>query len=642
MTGIQQLDSAGARIVDRLHASIATLVHGNHVDRSELVQADRRSCRCHLIYEVDWSFVSYASQSRVRGDASVSTHYGYDREGYDDETVHRREIGRTHAPIRANFMSQVLDSGGAALADAGDSCQIWDFGQHSVHARCGPCRGNGRVACHSCHGNGRESCFGCSGHGSTTQTRWVHGHNGHGRHESYQQTCHVCGGSGRVSCRQCHGSGDEQCSDCAGHGFFTDIMSVTVQAEPRVRITTRSALSRGALSDYLVQLPVAKVVRFLDFTQFDHQDAAEDIWRVCYEADTIVVELDLTLRGRTFMAAAVGDKALAFVRPPIFDDLFIDEIAALSSISANGKASLSHGLARRFFDAYSKQPALDATMKAVAKLKGREREFHASEVTAACDGYISTRSANLLGQCMIALLDKVSPPNSPSAWVGVMALPTLVLFLGAQNWLERNAPDGYFALGIVWILLAFTACLLTIVMSPLAACISAAVSATRRRAVPCAYRQHGRNWQPFKPFLLASVFAASLGGALGLASHHDFVPRWNNAPLDAIEEKLDLNRFEPYARTAALLKQAGFFLSPATERPEMPSADAGVMDIQSNLKRLGYKVPVTGQMDDATRRTIAAYAKKRKLASTEQHVVLTSLCKDLRGLCTDVSQIKSP
>lgn len=640
MAGAQPPDPAGARIVDRLHQGIAGLIDGNHVERAEVVNAGGRSCPCHLLYEVDWSFVAYTASRRIQGNGAVSTHFGYDRRDYDNETAQRCELGRTHKPIRESFMSRVLARGGAALGEAGQATPVWDFGQHSVHEQCGRCHGKGRVGCPSCHGSRRESCYRCHGMGSTTETRWVSGHNGHGRHETYQQSCYGCGGSGRVTCRECNGSGDVQCSGCAGHGFFTDIMSVTVQAEPHVRITTRSELSRQALSDYLVQLPVAQVVRHLDFTQFDHQDATDDTWRVGYEVHTTVAELDLTLRSKTYMAAAVGDKALAFVRPPIFDDVFVEEITDLHKIWSGKKKSFSNDRARRFFDTYSGQPVLDAAMKSVAKLKGKDRESPEREVTDACGGYISGHSARLLGQCMSALLDKVSPPNSWWSWIGVMALPFLLLFLGAQNWLERHAPDGYAGSAIVWAALALIAALLTAVVSPLAASISTMVSALRRRAVPPEYRQHGRNWQPFKPFVLASVAVASLGAGLGMLSHHDQLPRWDNAPMNTIEATLKLNRFMPYAQASAWLKQAGFFVSPTEAVSSMHDTEPVVFDLQNNLKRLGYKVAATGRMDEATRQAIAAYARKRKLKTTEPQAVLASLCKDLRGACANVSQIR--
>lgn len=637
MAASQPIDPAGARIVDKLHTNLADLIGGNQVQRSEVINAGGRSCACHLIYEVEWTFVPYTSERRLQGNVAVSTHFGYNNRKYVEETSHRCEIGKTHKPVRESFISQVLASGGSALADAGVAKQVWDFGQHSVHEQCSPCSGVGQVTCRSCVG-GRVTCFGCNGRGSNTQTRYVSGHNGHGRHESYQQTCYSCGGAGRLNCTQCGGSSRIRCGECGGHGFFTDIMSVTVRAEPRVRITVRTELSRDALSNYLVNLPVAKVVLYLDFTQFNHADAAVDKWNVSYEVDTTVAELDVSLRSKSYMAAAVGDKALAFVRPPIFDDVFIEEITDLKKIWAGKKKSFSNERARKFFITYAGQPVLDAAMKSVAKLKGQDRDLPGREVSTACDEYISSASAELLGKSILALLDKVSPPNSLWSWISIMTLPFTLLFLGTQNWIENNVLGDYVSAAIVWLLLAVFATLVTISVSPVAAIVSTIVSAIRRRSVPAEYRQHGRNWQPLKSFIWTSVAVATLGGAIGMLTHYKKLPRWDNWPMNTIEETLSLNRFITYTQISAPIKAAGFFVSSRSSEIVIPGTYLIVVDIQTNLQRLGYKVAITGRMDEATRQAVATYAKKRKLKTTELPAVLTTLCKDTQGDCANASQ----
>lgn len=561
MTTQLPLDAAGARITDLLHGNIADLINGNHVNRTEVLNNGSRSCSCHIIYEVDWAFVPCASAQRMQGSCAVSTHFGDDWQAYEAETAHRCEIGRIHKPIRNGFMSQVQAEGGSALKNAGQPVQVWDFGQHSVHVQCERCRGKGRVDCPSCRGSGHENCHRCHGSGSTTETRVVTETlwgKQQSRTETYQQSCYACGGSGDVNCGKCNGSGKIKCGECGGHGFFTDITSVIVQAEPQIKITVQSELLQGMLFDYLVKLPVSSAAQYLDFTLSDHHDTANDTWRTSYEVHTTIVELDIKLRTKNYTAAAIGDKALAFIKPPIFDDVFIEEITDLKKIWSGRKQSFSNDRARKFFNTYAGQPVLDTAMKSVAKLNGKDRETPGLEVTNACNGYISNGSANILGKCITMLLDKISPPNSIWSWIVVMALPFLVLFLKAQNWFEQSAPDGYFGLIIAWIALALIAALLTVLVSPIAATISMMVSAIRRRAVPPEYRQSGRNWQPFKRFVLISIVVASLGGGLGLLTHHDKLPRWNNAPMGMIE---------------AWLKQVGLFGTPPTAFINTPGAD---------------------------------------------------------------------
>ena len=636
------LDAAGARIVDRLHNSIASLVGGNHVARTEVLNVGGRSCPCYLNYEVEWSFVSHTSEHRVQGNSAVNTHFGYARADYDTETEQRCEIGRTHQPIRQNFMAQVLEQGGAALADAGSRRDIWDFGQHSVHAQCGLCRGNGEVTCHACNGNGKNRCSRCSGVGSTTETRTVGPmHNGQQRQETYQQTCYGCGGSGNTSCSSCNGRGTAQCGSCAGNGFFTDITSVTVQAKPKVHISAQSALSQDALLDYLVQLPVSQVVDYLDFTQTKHQETANGTWCVAYETHTTVAELDVRLRSKTYLAAAISDKALPFLKPVVFDDIFVEELADLQHIGGRKKRTFSNRRARQFFATYAGQPVLDKAMQAIAKLHEYDRKNPGNQVVKACDGYISTHMAHLLGDCMVALIDKVSPPNSHWSWIAVMALPFLILFLGAQNLLERHVPEGLFNPLFMGVMLVTIALVFSTLLSPLAALLSTIVSAIRRRAVPAEYRQHGRNWQPFKLFTKVAVGVVLLGDGMGIVTHYNQLPRWNNKPVTLLEKTLHLHQFSTYTLVAAWVRKVGFFRAAPPAMPDIPSANLVVFDIQHNLQQLGYHFPVTGLVDDATQNALFNYVEKTsRINKTDYPSILASLCKDLPGECSQLSKNK--
>ena len=649
------LDPVSAGIVDRLHNGIAALIHGNQIDKSEVKNVGARSCLCYLRYEVQWHFVPAVHKERFFGNRAVSKHLGSSRRAFDLETAQRCEMGRTHQPIRQQFVDSIVSDAGLSLGRSERSQKIWDFGQHSVHADCNVCKATGRITCNGCYGSKQETCYFCQGGRTTTETRWVTQRNGQMISESYQQNCSRCGASGRLACRRCNGKGTQECSECQGEGFFTDICNVIVDAKPSVSIAVECVLSAGLLIEFLKRYPASQLIRQIDFKCAGHRNEGDDRWLVLYDASTITVELDLALRDKNYTAAAISEQALAFVKPPIFDDVFIEELTDLKKIWSAKKKSFSNQRARNFFKTYSGQPVLDKAMKAVAKLKGKDLQSPESEVIRACCSYVSANSAQLLGRSMIALLEKVSPPNSLWAWIGVMLLPFLLLFLGAQNWVERNAPNDYLSVGIVFLVTAFTAAILTLLTSPIAATMSAIVSAIRRRAVPIEYRQHGRNWQPFKAFVLASIGFASMGAALGLMSHHNTLPRWDNRPMYTIEEMLNLNRLAPYAHTSAWLKQLGFFVSTRASAQEMSKSDALtpemntfdpvaadllVMDIQTNLKTLGYSLRLTGQMNDPTRQAVAEYAKSRKLRSTELKVVLASLCEEMRGSCINLSQVK--
>ena len=428
----------------------------------------------------------------------------------------------------------------------------------------------------------------------------------------------------RVSCGGCHGRGELECGSCSGHGYLTRILSTVVSARPKVYIQTTAELSAKVLNDFLCQQPAGQIAQQLAFSLQSHGDANERVWRAEYEAQTTVVELDLALRQHRYRAAAVGVQAWAFVRPPIFDDVFIEEITDLKKIW-NGKAQrFSNRRARQFFATYAGQPVLDTAMKAVAQLQGEQRERCELPVMAACQGYISGASATALGRSMQGLLNKVSPLNSPGAWWLVMVLPLAVLFIVAQSMLESKGLGGFWALIGFAFQLGLSALLVVLLLSPLAVLLSTVVSALRRRSVPAEYRQRGRNWRPLRGFIGMAWLVVALGGAYGAMAHKGWLPRWNNVPLTVLSQWVQRSG-ELKAMAQGWLGMEGAAAASASSSSSARAAKASpvlVRDIQKNLKRLGYKVKETGVMDDATRRAVVAFAKKHTMTDSEYDLLI--------------------
>ena len=541
-------------------------------------------------------------------------------------------------------MVQVLGQQGAGVAGSGAAETIWDFGQHSVHEHCGPCSGKGKVNCSSCHGSGKSHCNFCHGRGVTQEYRWVVDYKGHGRNEQYEQSCYHCGRSGKVDCSGCRGRGKLQCGECSGHGYLTHIASTVVKARPRVHILTTADLSAQALSDFLGQQPARQIAQQLDFALQSHGDADARTWRVVYESQTTVVELDLALRQHRYRAAAVGAQAWAFVRPPIFDDVFIEEITDLKKIWNGKSRRFSSRRARQFFATYAGQPVLDTAMKAVAQLQGEQRERCELPVMAACQGYISGASATALGRSMQGLLNKVSPLNSPGAWWLVMVLPLAVLFIVAQSMLESKGLGGFWALIGFAFQLGLSALLVVLLLSPLAVLLSTVVSALRRRSVPAEYRQRGRNWRPLRGFIGMAWLVVALGGAYGAMAHKGWLPRWNNVPLTVLSQWVQRSG-ELKAMAQGWLGMEGAAAASASSSSSARAAKASpvlVRDIQKNLQRLGYKVKETGVMDEATRRAVVAFAKKHTMTDSEYDLVQIVLCQQLKQRCSNASQTQLP
>lgn len=636
MAGMDFSTATGDAIAQHLHRHLAALIDGNHVKGSELLLTGQRSAPCELTYRVEWSFSSHTEEAVLAGNTAVSTHFGFDSAAYGQETAHRCTVGRTHQPLRQDFIARTLQAGGMALGKAETAITVWDFGQHSVHKNCNHCHGKGQVACSGCGGSGNTTCNYCHGIGSTTQTRWVPRHGGGGYNETYQQSCYHCGHSGRQRCASCAGGGRQRCNSCDGHGFFTAITSVTVRAKPSVHIDVRTALSASALLAFLLPWSVAQAVQHIAFTVQSHESTAA-AWCVHYGAQIAVVESDFQLRGTHYLAAtAQGTRAWVFVKPPLFDALFSEELAALQKIGARKKKRLNQQQARQFFATYAGQPVLDAAMQGVARLAPAARSLPGREVERACDGYITTACAQALGNHMLALLDKVSPPHSAGAWAGVLAIPLLLVFFWVQNLSEQWLPQSYWDAALMGLLLLVGGWAVVAAFSPIAASASAVVSALRRRSVPAPYRQAGRNWKPFKRFAWIGIGAAIAGAGMGVLTHQKILPRWNNAPLQYITHWEPLQSLlTPHQQT--LLN--ALLLNPQATKPgpQEPTANTLVWDVQSNLKLLGYNtVAASGRMDTATQNAIAAYARKRRIQKSLE-TVQAAMCQELRQRCVNHS-----
>lgn len=85
---------------------------------------------------------------------------------------------------------------------------------------CHGCNGGGTITCPRCSGSRRVSCSHCGGDGRVNASRTVTRTNAQGQSETYTETytesCHVCGGDGKVTCPECNGEGRITCPTCAG------------------------------------------------------------------------------------------------------------------------------------------------------------------------------------------------------------------------------------------------------------------------------------------------------------------------------------------------------------------------------------------------------------------------------------------
>ena len=597
MAGKQDQNVIGRSVAEQLQNDITRLIQSNHHEHPEMVMTNQEWTSCYLKGDVDWTIFPWYVTSRFVGNAARNTHFGYNRQAYDAYTAQRGEMGRSYTTFHENFETKILDTNGSQFGNSSSTQQIGDMGEHSVHCTCNTCSGSGALRCNSCNGSGSEFC--CLDH-----------------------NCLSCHGHGSIDCGRCHGSGKQRCNSCDGHGYFTDVTHVTVRAEPHITYTARSKWLYNELLNYLCAESASKLAPYLGLELKEHRRIG-DAWQVTYEVNTMIAKIDIARGTKKYVSAGIGKKGMAFIRPPIFDDVFVAELADLKDNSPDSGVSLRR--ARRLFRTYVRQPALDAAVKAIARPAVDDNAPPGKRVKESCEGFISIEASNLLGTSMAAMLDKVSPKHSFATWLAVMSMPLLLVLLVTQNWYEHNESANYLAM-VLWACgLLLGSALLGLMLAPLAVGTSKLVCTLQQKILSAEYRQQQHNWKPLKRFILAFVVIATLGAVEGSLAHRGILPRLANGPKDWIDAELGLNQYTSYVRTSKWLQQVGLFVPDKDQAKQ--SQYALILDIQKGLNRVGYKLVLNGQLNVATQHAIKSYASKHKINASDLSAVNDSLSK---------------
>ena len=65
-----------------------------------------------------------------------------------------------------------------------------------------------------------------------------------------------------------------------------------------------------------------------------------------------ITELTFVIQGKSYICVAFANPPYAFIRPPIFDDIFADELALIANINKDGKVTTDE--AHKFFKKISR------------------------------------------------------------------------------------------------------------------------------------------------------------------------------------------------------------------------------------------------------------------------------------------------
>ncbi|CAJ3334259.1 Uncharacterised protein [Burkholderia pseudomallei] len=310
-----ELSQQGRKLLDNLRSIFA----GNHVHKEGIQPTREQLEQYRAAAYVIWRFEHEVTTTTAKGNASVSgAHFGYNTSDFHNRVRQLCERAVRNRDIRGPFMQRIVAARSDALHLSTEAQVVHDFGSYSVFRQCGSCRGSGRVSCGGCAGSGRRTCFGCGGMGwhnrTVTHTRWNGRHN-----ETYsktvRETCHSCGGGGRVVCTSCGGSGKQTCGACAGNGYFTDISRVRALARPWWNVPEHSGLGAGALVRALERGGPRRARALVPFDLAGTDYNESDNWVARYEGIAEVVELGIEVINKSYSVVAVGTRPTPITTP---------------------------------------------------------------------------------------------------------------------------------------------------------------------------------------------------------------------------------------------------------------------------------------------------------------------------------------
>ncbi|QIW15161.1 hypothetical protein A4G20_01765 [Pasteurellaceae bacterium RH1A] len=518
---------------ESLIGQIGDVVEGNQAQakdvkpeacRSELFQAD---------LTVDWHFTSQVHDERIAGGARRDNHFIYIRD-FEDKTQIYMEAASYDVSLRQDFLAHLEASGVASLDQSDHPHTIAEFPPFSHPETCSQCSGQGQNRCSSCGGSGKHTCSSCGGSGRQHYSVTTYDNQGRANGTRMDfRSCPNCLG-GKTTCYTCSGRGSVRCKPCDGHGYFMLVRSISAVAVPSYQVGVSPSLAQTELQALLNCQGTAFCRHKIYFDQMQGAEAGPDHYQYHYQGEGQVLEQDFRLKGKHYRCYALSNPPYAFVKPPIFDDLFADELAFLqSSVSAKGK--INKRQASTFFVRYSQQPALERSMRAIAEARQAQDQVLDEKIMASCQGYISQPMANQLGQYLNKIMDKVSPAYSAGIWWIWGLLASLYALVFAQAKFEAtfsSSPIGtilgtFFGV-FPWILAgSFFAWILSIL-----------VVWIRRQKIPKEYRQNMRHKEPFKQVLKAASLSLILGAAYGYATTQNWLPKWHNAPLNWVSQQL--------------------------------------------------------------------------------------------------------
>lgn len=556
----QNLEALG--LSENLIFQLRNLIDGNQIRGDELKEIS------HKIYDIEiklayaWSFETNIETKEVAGGSSTNIHFGSNYSDFENHTRKIRNIIHTDKSIRAEFLGKFIDLGHQAFMTLNHTATIKVFDTFSYSYKCHKCSGESYEMC-SCN-NGRITCQVCLGHGNNP------------RYDDYKKmtvydTCYACGGSGKVMCSSCGGSGRIMCQSCNGKKFFTQYRSISAVAKPSYVVNVSHELYGKVLTNFLNANSFQFLAERTFFEFVSHKSLDDNIESFIYRNDNFITELTFEIQGKSYICVAFANPPYAFIRPPIFDDIFADELALIADINKDGKVTTDE--AHKFFKKYQGQPILDRTLVGIAKIRKNTDDDTSKVIKEQCQYFISDEVAKIIATFLNQCIDKVSPTYSKWTWIiGTFifciffsvfsiqlaiyaakepALQSIKRAQSAELWGNSISQSTRIWENIVDIAPTFLQfCLmqfiymfmLWLVWALILWCISSIITIFRRLKVPKEYRQKLRNKEANKKamkFLFAfGLLIFTFSFAYGYLAIKNIAPKIENLIPNTLKDKI--------------------------------------------------------------------------------------------------------
>ncbi|MEZ2693488.1 hypothetical protein ACBQ04_12275 [Psychrobacter faecalis] len=547
-----------------LLSKVRDVIDGNQVKGDELNLVSSTVEPFDLLITVKWEFYASWSDQEIAGGNPSNSDYGYNLSKFKNHHQNNLKTACNDTSLRQNFLTNLSNQGVDGILISKSKTTITSLGTHSYSYDCGHCNAYGRVNCGGCGGVGWNICYSCGGGGRKQEFYTVYdSYSKQNISRSRWVNCGGCFGTGRVTCGGCGGSGRVTCPTCGGLCFFTLYRSTDVVANPKSYYKITGDLH----ADQIVQLLADKGHEFtfsrVEFTHYKKSSPDYNIEQFMYYGNSYTTEIITDLRSEYYTVAGLGIPIYPFIRPPIFDQLFKEEIAELLEIKEQ-QGKVRKQSAVKFFNHFIDQPVLSSALKTIANERTKDDMDVSHIITNACQGYISSEASRTFSDAVTAILDKVSPPYHGLTWAiwGVLSV-IFVLF-----WTESAFENFIFNYGFHWLefpiyilyslfglFIFFTIFTIPIVI------ISAFIVGFKSHNVPEEYRQNLRHKEVFKKCLKGLGIVWIIGSIYGVSAGYQIVPKLNYQPFTWAYNNLltDEQKTQFDEKCLALLKPVHYY-----------------------------------------------------------------------------------